>query len=130
MDSEIFYKTECLPHNWISVSNQQAVAAGSLINLATILYLNSIRVRVDFHCVLTLYVLFFPELMLTALPEWFFFLGACHCSICLLCVFWLSSSLWHYKGQKNRPKRKADYRNCMKSCEWTLLHITLWILLF
>lgn len=28
----------------ISLTNQQAVAAGSLVNLATILYLNSIRV--------------------------------------------------------------------------------------
>lgn len=100
---EIIILAHYLHHDLIfKLTDLQAVAAGSLINLATILYIHSIRV--SYQITFDIYDILLTQGMLILLildsGAIYIFSGACHCSIYLLCIFRLSSSHWHHKGQK------------------------------
>ncbi|KAL9669627.1 hypothetical protein QQ045_007174 [Rhodiola kirilowii] len=36
-------------------------------------------------------------------------------SICTVCILWIPSSIWNFEGQKVRPTREIDNRNCLSN---------------
>lgn len=89
----------------------QLVAFGSLINLATILYINLFRVC----SYLKLYSSHQISMFLCILPFFqlifFIFAGSCNDCFPSICILRAASSLWHSQSQKIRPKRKTGYRH-------------------
>lgn len=81
--------------NWL-----QAVAAGSLINLATILHINSIRVILcsligkNYYSFFSLSSLLCPKYS----ENFFTITGPRNYGIFFLCIFWLASPHWPVEG--------------------------------